>query len=349
MNVLVRSFVGRWLVAGAVMSIAIVPAMSSTRIAHAAGVQDVHTWITVGSLQPGLGCSVPVSVEVRTEGEAVAGASISVAFFGDGVDVSSTDQAVTDGDGVALVFFDTSDVRSGANSWLDITVADTYIGGTEISPSAEGSCDGDSKLISIEAQLAISSAVIADAESSNAVLIDGVPAHQQERNLSCEYAAVQIATSVFGDPIYEDDYLNSAPQSDNPHYGFRGDIDGPWGVTDDYGIYAEALVPNLEAHGYVGEVSYGADASYLQSEIDAGHPTLVWIATRGDTGFYDTDVDGSTFKLVPFEHVVVAYGYDETGVYISDPGNASYQHLSWSWFLDAWSVMDGMALSVYPA
>lgn len=183
---------------------------------------------------------------------------------------------------------------------------------------------------------------------SSSTLLDGVFAYQQARSLSCEYASVFIATSVFGNPIYEEEYLGSTPSSANPHYGFRGNIDGPWGVTDDYGIYAEALVPLLEQYGYVGEVSYDPRAEALQAQLDMGKPTIVWIATRGDTGFYETDETG-TYKLVPYEHVVVAYGYDNGGVYISDPGNASLSYYSWDWFLPAWSVMDGMALSVYPA
>lgn len=349
MSVLGRFIGGRWLVVGALTAVLLAPAVGNIRNAQATGSQSVNTWITVGSTRPGIGCSVAVSVEVRAAGEAVPGLQVSIAFFGNGTDLNSSDQAVTDVDGVALVSFSTNDVSSGANSWLDINVADVYVGGTAISPGEDGSCDGDGSLISTEAELVLPSAGAADTLSSNIVIIEGIPEYKQERSLSCEYAAVQIATTAFGDPIFESDSLDSTPQTDNPHYGFRGDIDGPWGITDDYGIYAEALVPNLEAHGYAGDVSYGADAGYLQAQIDAGRPTLVWIATRGDTGFYETDADGSTFKLVPFEHVVVAYGYDDSGVYISDPGNGSYTLMSWSWFLDAWSVMDGMALSIYPA
>jgi LysM repeat protein len=179
-------------------------------------------------------------------------------------------------------------------------------------------------------------------------VIDGIPAYKQSRSLSCEYASVYIATAAFGDPIYEEDILWAIPQASNPHAGYRGDIDGPWGNTDDYGVYAEALVPILEGRGFAAEVSYGVDAGYLQSQLDAGRPTIVWISARGEPGFYDWDDEGNRFKLVPYMHVVVAYGYDEGGLYVSDPGPGNYTYYSWSWFLDAWSVLDGMALSVYP-
>lgn len=176
-----------------------------------------------------------------------------------------------------------------------------------------------------------------------------VPVYQQSRSLSCEYASVFIATAAFGNPIPEEDYIASTAVTSNPHDGFRGNIDGPWGSTDDYGIYAEALVPHLNAHGYVGEVSYNPDAAYLMGQLDQGRPTIVWIATQGDTGFYEQDEAGHSFKLVPFAHVVVAYDYDAGGVYVSDPGIASYLYLTWDWFVPAWRVLDGMALSIYRA
>ena len=186
-----------------------------------------------------------------------------------------------------------------------------------------------------------------ESSASTAVLIAGVPTHRQQRSLSCEYAAVYIATSVFGAPIYEGDYYWSTPQSANPHYGFRGNIDGVWGNTDDYGIYAEALVPTLNAFGYVGEVSYGAEAAVLRGQLDLGRPVVVFLGYWGETGFYETDETGS-YKLVAGYHSVVAYGYDEGGVYVSNPGQGTLEYYGWDWFLDAWSVMDGMALAVYP-
>ena len=181
------------------------------------------------------------------------------------------------------------------------------------------------------------------------IVVSGIPAYKQVRSLSCEYASVFIATSAFGNPIPEDVYLASTPSAENPHFGYRGDIDGEWGRTDDYGIYAEALVPTLEANGYAGEVTYEVDADLVRSQIDAGRPVIVWIATRGDTGFYEVDDEGNSFKLVPWEHVVVVYGYDDEQVYISDPGPGAYGTMSWGSFLEAWAVLDGMALTVYPA
>lgn len=180
------------------------------------------------------------------------------------------------------------------------------------------------------------------------VFIPGVPSYRQSRSLSCEYASMFIATSAFDSPIYEADSIWLTPQSSNPHLGFRGNIDGVWGNTVDYGVYAEALLPTLTAFGFDGEITYSADAATLRWQIDQGRPTVIWLSLWGDPGYYETDASG-TYKLVPGYHNVVAYGYDDGGVYVSDPGAGVFRYYEWDWFLEMWAVMDGMALAVYPA
>jgi uncharacterized protein YvpB len=182
-----------------------------------------------------------------------------------------------------------------------------------------------------------------------APVITGVLPYQQQRPLSCEFASVYIATAIFGNPIWESVSIAATPLDPNPHNGFRGNIDGQWGNTDDYGVYAEALVANLGTHDFVGEVSYGADAASLRAQLDLGRPTIAWLGYWGETGSYETDSTGSTYKLVPGYHNVVAYGYDDNVVYIANPGTGTLETYSWDTFLMMWAVMDGMALSVYPA
>jgi predicted double-glycine peptidase len=48
-------------------------------------------------------------------------------------------------------------------------------------------------------------------------------------------------------------------------------------------------------------------------------------------------------------HVVVARGFDDAGVYVSDPANGAYKFFPWADFMWAWNVLDGMALGVGPA
>ena len=173
-----------------------------------------------------------------------------------------------------------------------------------------------------------------------------VPAYQQMYSLSCEYAAAYIATSAFGWGVPESAFMERIGQSVNPHWGYRGNIHGAWGGADDYGVYAEALVSTLNEFDFVADVFYGGDASALTSRIDAGMPVMTWLGYFGDTGWVQED-EGS-YLLVPGLHVVTVYGYDDGGVYVSNPGRGIFDYYSWGDFLGMWSVVDGMALAVGP-
>jgi uncharacterized protein YvpB len=177
-----------------------------------------------------------------------------------------------------------------------------------------------------------------------------VPAYAQQRNLSCEYAGLTIATAAFGAWISEYEFEAQVPRSENPHWGFRGDITGWWGGADDYGVYPEPLVPALAAQGFSGEVIYAAGNPWaIRSRLDAGVPVLLWLALQGNSGFYETANDGSPFLLVPGYHVVVANGYDEGGVSVADPATGGFASYDWGTLLWMWEIMNGMALAVAPA
>ena len=176
-----------------------------------------------------------------------------------------------------------------------------------------------------------------------------VPEYVQQRNLSCEYAASVIAMAAYGVWISEYEFDGLIGPSENPHWGYRGDITGWWGNTDDYGIYAAALVPAIQAFGFwAGEFYALGDASALTRRIDAGAPVIVWLGLWGDTSFYNWTEDGARYKLASGMHVVVAYGYDDYGVWVSDPATGSKYQYDWSTFMSYWNVLDGMALSVGP-
>jgi uncharacterized protein YvpB/LysM repeat protein len=189
----------------------------------------------------------------------------------------------------------------------------------------------------------------AEAEVAPApTLLERVPTYVQRYGLSCEYAAAYIATAAFGNGIDEDVFRANIGQSANPHWGYRGWIDGAWGGTDDYGVYPEAMAPTLQANGFVADVFYaGGDASELTARLDGGMPVAVWLGYFGDTAV--TLEDAGTYSVAPGMHVVVASGYDEGGVYASDPGTGSYRYFGWDEFMAMWGVLDGMALGIAPA
>lgn len=174
-----------------------------------------------------------------------------------------------------------------------------------------------------------------------------VPEYKQRRNLSCEYAAVHAAAMAFGWAPTEQHFIDAVPQALNPHYGYRGDIDGWWGNTEDYGIYAEPLVPVLNDWGFHGEVMYTmGDAGPLIGHIDAGHPVVAWLGFWGDTRERLSD-DGA-YSVFAGMHVVTVYDYDDEGVWVMDPARGEKVHYSWEFFIQMWTVVDGMSLAVYP-
>lgn len=178
------------------------------------------------------------------------------------------------------------------------------------------------------------------------VMMD-VPNYVQSRNLSCEFAATHAATTAFGPGISEQTFIDTVPLTANPHRGYRGNIDGNWGNTDDYGVYADPLIPVLEANGYVGESFYSmGDTEMLKAHLDAGHPVVVWLGFWGDTRERLND-DGE-YSVFAGMHVVTAVGYDELGVYVMDPAKGVTHHYDWATFSAMWSIVDGMGLAVYP-
>jgi uncharacterized protein YvpB len=176
-----------------------------------------------------------------------------------------------------------------------------------------------------------------------------VPIYVQQRNLSCEYASLVIAMGAYDTWVSEWTFDELVPASDNPHWGYRGDINGAWGNTTDYGVYPEPLVGPLAELGFRGEVLYArGDASSLKRYLANGVPVILWLGMWGDQSYYEYASDGTPYKINPGYHVVVGYGYDESGVYAVDPATGSTVSWSWGDFMWMWDAMDGMSMAVWP-
>lgn len=181
-------------------------------------------------------------------------------------------------------------------------------------------------------------------------LIPGAYLYQQQRPLSCEFASATIAATMLGYSINEYDFDDIVGRNDNPHLGYRGDILGHWGNTTDYGVYTEPLSNALSRLGVANApfYSYG-DATVLRQHLADGHPVVVWLAMRGAVNSFDAwDAHGNRFQLTRYMHVMTAYGFDDNGAYLTDPGTAVWRYYPWGEFISMWSVMDGMGLAILP-
>ena len=181
-------------------------------------------------------------------------------------------------------------------------------------------------------------------------IIAHFPAVREIYNLSCEYAAASAITQFYGRRVTQGTFIREVPQAENPHLGFRGEIDAKWGGIANYGIYAEPLVPVLERHGYEAEVFY-ASPTRLKAEIAAGHPVVVWMtgAARAGARIYKLDSTNMLYYLVPYEHAVVVYGYDSARVYTMDVGDGKFWGYGWAKFMRTWDLFNDMALAIHPA
>jgi uncharacterized protein YvpB len=325
---------------------------------------DVTAWIEISSTRPAVGCNVVFGVEIRDQGNAVTDTRVAAALFS-GSDPIDIDRDITDSDGVVHLTVDASD---GSGDWVDINVNGSFLTGFSIAAGKGDSCDDSPRSVEVKGNVPVggasadesSSDTTADDSSDDAAYYSSsdetpsswidVPFYKQERNLSCEYAAIQIATAYWGNTVSEYSLDDIVGWSDNPHWGYRGDITGWWGNTTDYGVYAEPLASAISQFGFYGDVFYAqGDASELTWRIDSGIPTLVFLAFWGDQSIYETTDDGTTYKVVAGEHVLVAYGYNDDGVFMSDPATAGVKFMDWGSFMAAWNVMDGMGLGVSPA
>ncbi|MEJ7839165.1 MAG: C39 family peptidase [Thermomicrobiales bacterium] len=338
------------------------PLGASTAIAQS---QSVTGWVTVDATSPSAGCSVGVTVEVRSNGGSVGGADVvaNLAMDDGSGEVISSDRGITDDAGVAYLVYETSAGWDGAKAWLEILVNGSYLGGTTVLINDANGCGSEGVLLELSGSVAsvadttmevptetadVSSEDVSNSESvGGSVIIPGVDAYQQQRGLSCEYAALSIATGALGGWVNEYSFDNVVGLSDNPHWGYRGDITGVWGNTVDYGVYNEPLAAALPAFGFNGYAFYGGGSTgELTAQLDAGRPTLVWLGMWGDVSTVETTSDGTSYQVTAGMHVMTAYGYDEGGVYLSDPGSGRYRYYDWGTFIWMWNVMDGMALAV---
>src|SRR5262245_801030 len=100
---------------------------------------DVSAWIETSATHPGVGCVVDISVELRSDGDAVGQSEVYVAFVVDG-EIVSADRDVTSDDGIAWVALDTSGGYAGANGWVDVVIGGDWFTGFSLLPTEDGGC-----------------------------------------------------------------------------------------------------------------------------------------------------------------------------------------------------------------
>lgn len=181
---------------------------------------------------------------------------------------------------------------------------------------------------------------VAPAPESKSVLLR-VPVLGQEHSLTCEAATARMAAVYLGKPVTEAWIQAQLGKDDNPHKGYRGDVDAEFGGIVNYGVYAEPLARALQALGLSAEVRYGASYGDLRAALDRGQPVIVWLSQFAAPGYYDQP---GGYRLVPGEHSYVVVGYDANGLVVNDPLNGGRQFRVRA--IPRWELFNNMALFV---
>lgn len=173
-----------------------------------------------------------------------------------------------------------------------------------------------------------------------------VPPQKQSHNLSCESSAAAMAAQYHGVPLTEAQVLAALPRADNPHLGFRGNVDGPPGGIQDYGVYAGPILEILSAHGLQARLVEGG-AEGIKAAIARGHPVMAWVTYDCQVSAPVTrTVDGQIVTLVPYQHAVVVTGYDGGGVWANDPWDGQVDYYDTADFRRALAYFGNMAIEV---
>jgi uncharacterized protein YvpB len=169
---------------------------------------------------------------------------------------------------------------------------------------------------------------------------------RQSHNLSCESSAASMAAGYLGLPLSEAEILNALPLDANPHLGFRGNVDGPTGGIQDYGVYAGPIQDILNSRGLLAELIAGGLPG-IREAIARGNPVIAWITYDCQPGTPVSEtINGQQVTLVPYQHAVVVTGYSGEGIWANDPWDGLEDFYSTTDFERALGYFGNMAIEV---
>lgn len=191
---------------------------------------------------------------------------------------------------------------------------------------------------------------LANDELPPSVMVEGVVAYPQERNLSCESRSATDMAAFWGATFSEGDFFHRLPRSDNPHRGFLGDVDMPAGSMPPvgYGVYARPLAATLRSLGFDAQAHHAWRLDVLKAELASGRPVVIWATYGMQLPGRETWVssDGETSVIVRWQHTFIAAGYDEGGIYLIDAYDAETKYFTYDAFMPAWDQLGRMAVTV---
>jgi len=185
----------------------------------------------------------------------------------------------------------------------------------------------------------------ADYPESHYIL--GISGHKQAYPLSCEASAASDWANFFGVSIYESSIQFALPSSDNPDYGFVGQVltDG-WGQIPPYayGVHAGPIAEVLKEKGLAAKAVFNYSLEEVKQKLSEDKPVIVWVI--GNMEYSEPsefiDAEGRSATVAPYEHVVILTGYSES--HIRYMNNGKFYDTPNEVFLMSWGVLGNMAV-----
>lgn len=176
--------------------------------------------------------------------------------------------------------------------------------------------------------------------------ITGITGHSQVYALGCEASAAVDWANYFDVFFYEFDFQVGLPLSDNPDYGYVGDVNSVWGQIPPYayGVHSGPLAALLVKYGLPAQSVKNYSLDQLKSKLSESKPVIVWVI--GNMEYSQPveyiDSQGRSVMVAPYEHVVILTGYDETSIrYMT---NGKYYDVPTEVFMTSWGVLGNMAV-----
>lgn len=176
--------------------------------------------------------------------------------------------------------------------------------------------------------------------------IINITGHRQAYSLSCEASVAVDWANYFGVGIFEYTFQTSLPHSDNPDYGFVGDVNSLWGQVppNAYGVYAGPVADLLQQYGLPALAVKGYTLEEVKSKLADSKPIIVWVIGNMESSIpvEYTDSQGRTTLVAAYEHVVILTGYDRDSIrYMT---NGRFYDIPTDVFLNSWGVLGNMAV-----
>jgi uncharacterized protein YvpB len=170
--------------------------------------------------------------------------------------------------------------------------------------------------------------------------------HKQYFSLGCETATTKDWANYLGFDFNEFEFQYRFPLSDNPDYGFVGDVNSPWGQVPPYGygVHAGPVADLLNAYGIPAKAYKNYTLDQVMAKVAADKPVIAWVIGNvvGGVPYEYTDKEGRKVTVAAYEHVVIVTGYNDKKLrYMT---NGKFFETPKEVFLKSWGVLGNMVV-----